>query len=74
MGKELYAAILLYTGNSIYASLNKVLRAEDRRAAKKYFSYLRLFLEAMPQPGVGLSLSANIHLNVLNNSYDRMCL
>jgi hypothetical protein len=26
------------------------------------------------QPGAGLSLSANSHLNVLNNSYDRMCL
>ena len=30
MDKELYAAILLYTGNSIYAALNKVLRNEDR--------------------------------------------
>jgi hypothetical protein len=27
-----------------------------------------------PSPGVGLSLSANIYLNVLNISYDRMCL
>ena len=35
------------TANSIYASLKNVLRAVDRRAAKKYFNYLRLFLEAM---------------------------
>ena len=25
------------------------------------------------QPGAGLSFRANIHLSVLNNSYDRMC-
>jgi hypothetical protein len=27
-----------------------------------------------PSRGASLSLSANIHLNVLNSSYDRMCL
>jgi hypothetical protein len=47
MEKELCAAILFYTGNSVYASLNKVLWVEDHRGAKKYLSYLRLFLEAM---------------------------
>lgn len=79
MDRELYAAILLYTGNkclmplilhdfpstarhltlcrcpfhvprtgnSIYAELNRVLRSEDRKAAKKFFNYLRLFMEAM---------------------------
>jgi hypothetical protein len=47
MGPELYAAIMLYTSNAIYAQLNKVLRAEDRAGAKKYFNYLRLFLEAL---------------------------
>lgn len=47
MDAELYAAILLYTGNSIYAELNRVLRNEDRKSAQKYFDYLRLFMEAM---------------------------
>jgi len=47
MGEELYASIMLYTSNAIYRSLNKVLREEDRRGVKKYFKYLRLFLEAM---------------------------
>ncbi|CAE7460148.1 Parp2 [Symbiodinium microadriaticum] len=47
MSPDLYGAILLYTGNSIYAELNRVLRSEDRRAAQKYFDYLRLFMEAM---------------------------
>mmetsp|Transcript_39679 Transcript_39679/g.105707 ORF Transcript_39679/g.105707 Transcript_39679/m.105707 type:complete len:610 (+) Transcript_39679:67-1896(+) len=47
MDKELYGAILLYTGNSIYAALNRALRSEDRKSIKRYFSYLRLFLEAM---------------------------
>jgi hypothetical protein len=40
---------------------------------------LPLFAEMMlqlrrTQPGASLSLSANIHPNVLNSSYDRMCL
>jgi hypothetical protein len=47
MSPDLYGAILLYTGNSIYSELNRVLRSEDRRAAQKYFDYLRLFMEAM---------------------------
>jgi len=47
MGDELYASIMLYTSNAIYRSLNKVLRDKDRRGVKKYFKYLRLFLEAM---------------------------
>lgn len=47
LSKELYAAILLYTSNAIYANLNKCLREENRAAVKKYFPYLRLFLEAM---------------------------
>jgi len=47
MAAHLYAAIMLYTSNAIYASLNKVLREENRRGVKKYFKYLRLFLEAM---------------------------
>ena len=46
MSKELYASIMLYTSNAIYSQLNKVLRNEDRRGVKKYFSYLRMFLEA----------------------------
>lgn len=47
MAAHLYAAIMLYTSNAIYGSLNKVLREENRRGVKKYFKYLRLFLEAM---------------------------
>jgi len=47
MGAHLYAAVMLYTSNAIYRGLNKVLREENRRAVKKYFKYLRLFLEAM---------------------------
>jgi len=43
---DLYASILLYTSNAIYAALNKALREENRSAVKKYFSYLRLFMEA----------------------------
>jgi len=62
---ELYASILLYTSNAIYAALNKALRDENRGAVKKYFSYLRLFLEAfdvLPQQscklwrGIGVDL------------------
>merc|ERR1719174_3429588 len=47
MGAALYAAIMLYTSNAIYADLNKCLRAENRGKIKRYFKYLRLFLEAM---------------------------
>ena len=32
---EMYAAILFYTGDAIYADLNAALRSEDRRKAKK---------------------------------------
>ena len=47
MDKELYAAIVLYTGNSIYRALNTALRSENRKQVQKYFNYLRLFIEAM---------------------------
>jgi hypothetical protein len=49
ISKELYAAILLYTSNAIYRDLNKVLRDENRSGVKKYFKYLRIFLEAFAQ-------------------------
>jgi hypothetical protein len=45
MGPELYAAILLYTGNSIYREINRCLRS-DWHQAKKYWSYLRMYFEA----------------------------
>jgi predicted DNA-binding WGR domain protein len=47
MGTELYSSIMLYTSNAIYANLNKMLREENRQGVRKYFPYLRLFLEAM---------------------------
>jgi len=46
MEAKLYAALMLYTSNAIYAALNKVLRDENRAGVKKYFTYLRLFLES----------------------------
>jgi predicted DNA-binding WGR domain protein len=46
MEASLYASIMLYTSNAIYAHLNKVLREEKRSEVKKYFSYLRMLLEA----------------------------
>lgn len=46
MGVQLYGAILLYTGNSIYAEINRCLR-EDWTKVRKYWNYLRLYLEAM---------------------------
>jgi len=46
MGPEKYAAVLLYTGNSIYRALNQALRV-DHHLVKKYFNYIRLLLEAM---------------------------
>eukprot|EP00928_Gymnodinium_smaydae_P011726 TRINITY_DN14299_c0_g3_i1.p1 TRINITY_DN14299_c0_g3~~TRINITY_DN14299_c0_g3_i1.p1 ORF type:complete len:276 (+),score=31.94 TRINITY_DN14299_c0_g3_i1:35-862(+) len=46
MSLELYAAILLYTSNAIYAELNKVLRDEKRSKVEKFFPYLRLLFEA----------------------------
>lgn len=65
MEAHLYGAIMLYTSNAIYRALNNALRSEDRTKIKKYFSYLRLFLEALgrlPQQkrtlwrGVGVDL------------------
>lgn len=47
MPVHMYASILLYTGNSIYADLNKQLRAESKAGVRKYLDYLRLILEAM---------------------------
>merc|ERR1712113_618480 len=47
MSAALYAAIMLYTSNAIYAQLNKALRELNRAAVKKYFLYLRLLFEAM---------------------------
>ncbi|EQC27310.1 hypothetical protein SDRG_05006 [Saprolegnia diclina VS20] len=47
MDKDLYGSIVLYTGNWIYAELNNALRSENRAAVKRYFKYLRLFMEAM---------------------------
>merc|ERR1712232_478121 len=35
MDAHLYAAIMLYTSNAIYAALNKCLRDEDRAKLKK---------------------------------------
>eukprot|EP01137_Pigoraptor_chileana_P013706 Opistho-2@4802 len=67
MGAEMYAALMLYTSNAIYRQLNQVLRDEKRAAVKRYFNYLRLFLEAMshlpPQKrtlwrGISVDLSA----------------
>lgn len=56
MSSELYAAILLYTGNSIYRELNRVLRT-DWKSARKYWNYLRLYfaaMECMPKKPVTL--------------------
>jgi len=46
MGPELYAAVLLYTGNSIYREINRCLRS-DWKSARKYWKYLRMYFEAM---------------------------
>jgi len=46
MNAEMYAAILMYTGNAIYKDLNKALRDEDRDKVRKYFPYLRMLFEA----------------------------
>jgi len=68
MGASLYAAIMLYTSNAIYADLNKALRNKDRAKIKKYFKYLRLLFEAMSAlprrattlwRGLGVDLSSN---------------
>ena len=47
MEGHLYASVLLYTSNAIYTELNRVLREEKRASVKRYFKYLRLFLEAL---------------------------
>jgi predicted DNA-binding WGR domain protein len=62
---ELYGSILLYTSNAIYAALNKALRDENRAAVKKYFQYLRLFLEAfdvLPQQNCKLWRGISVDL------------
>jgi len=46
MGAELYAAIVLYTGNAIYRALNLALR-ERHAQVPRYLGYLRLLFEAM---------------------------
>jgi len=46
MGAELYATILLYTGNAIYQELNRCLRS-DWNNVRKYWNYLRLYFESM---------------------------
>lgn len=46
MGPEKYAAVLLYTGNSIYRALNQALRVEHAKV-RNYFPYIRLLLESM---------------------------
>lgn len=47
MDENLYGAIMLYTGNAIYKTLNATLRAENRKGIKRYFQYLRMLFEAM---------------------------
>jgi predicted DNA-binding WGR domain protein len=46
MSAELYAAIVLYTGNSIYRALNLALR-EKHLQVPRYLPYLRLLFSAM---------------------------
>jgi len=65
METHLYGAVMLYTSNAIYRDLNKVLRGEDRSKVKKYFNYLRLFLEALgrlPQATKSLWRGMNVDL------------
>jgi len=68
MDPSLYAAVMLYTSNAIYTSLNQTLRDENRGKIKKYLKYLRLLFEAfdtLPQKkrtlwrGLGVDLSSN---------------
>lgn len=40
------AAFYLYTGHSLYARLNKILRSSNRKGLLSYYSYLLLFLHA----------------------------
>jgi hypothetical protein len=62
---EMYAAILFYTGDAIYADLNAALRSEDRRKVKQYMSYLRLLLEALCRlPPLAKTVWRGIQANV----------
>lgn len=40
------AAIVLYTGNSLYSRLNEALRSPNREKVRAYYAYLLLFLRA----------------------------
>lgn len=40
------AAIVLYTGNSLYSRLNQTLRSPNRDKLQAYYAYLLLFLRA----------------------------
>ncbi len=63
---ELYAAILLYTGNSIYRDLNNCLRT-DWKSVKKYWNYLRLYFEAMDSmQGKSVTLYRGIAVDLYN--------
>jgi len=65
MDPHLYAAIMLYTSNAIYAQLNAALREEKRAKVRAYFRYLRLFLEAMGTlPGQAITLWRGISVDV----------
>lgn len=68
MNADQYGSICLYTGNAIYTALNAALRNEDRAKIKKYFKYLRLFLDALEHlpkqkrtlwRGIGVDLHKN---------------
>ena len=57
MNAELCGAIFLYTGNSIYRTLNQALR-ENWGAVRPFRNYLRLYFEAMvPYPSACLRIS-----------------
>ena len=45
MNEHKYAAIVLYTGNSIYRELNEALRVKHA-AVPRYLPYVQLFLSA----------------------------
>eukprot|EP01059_Diplonema_ambulator_P037159 TRINITY_DN9675_c0_g3_i1.p1 TRINITY_DN9675_c0_g3~~TRINITY_DN9675_c0_g3_i1.p1 ORF type:complete len:624 (+),score=278.94 TRINITY_DN9675_c0_g3_i1:54-1874(+) len=46
MEGKLYAALLLYTSNSIYGEMNKALRDQLKTQCRKYLPYLRMLFEA----------------------------
>eukprot|EP00746_Dinoflagellata_sp_MGD_P146755 gnl/MRDRNA2_/MRDRNA2_79195_c0_seq1.p1 gnl/MRDRNA2_/MRDRNA2_79195_c0~~gnl/MRDRNA2_/MRDRNA2_79195_c0_seq1.p1 ORF type:complete len:535 (+),score=134.20 gnl/MRDRNA2_/MRDRNA2_79195_c0_seq1:92-1696(+) len=73
MNADQYGSICLYTGNAIYTALNQALRNEDRAKIKKYFKYLRLFLDALDHlpkqkrtlwRGIGVDLHSNPNYKV----------